>query len=341
MRRLPFPYLISIILLIISAVLSLAIGSVAIPLKTLLELIGAKLGLSVQPEQADAFAAILFQLRFPRTALIALTGAALAGSGAAYQGLFRNPLADPYLIGVASGAGLGAVIAMSIHWPADLLGLYTVPVTAFIAGIGTVLLVYSIARVGKTVPTTNLLLAGVTISSFCTALTSFLMLHGHNELRRAITWLLGGSSLSGWDPVVAVLPYVVIGLTSLILLSYPLNVLQFGEEQAQQLGLNVARVKTLIILASSLAAASAVAFSGIIGFVGLIVPHMIRLLWTSDYRKLVPLSIIMGMVVLLLTDILSRIILPAQEVPLGIITALAGAPFFLWLLRKSKQQAFW
>ena len=184
-------------------------------------------------------------LRLPRTILIALTGAALAGSGAAYQGLFRNPLADPYLIGVASGAGLGAVIAMSVHWPAQLLGMYTIPISAFLAGMITVVLVYSIARIGKTVPTTNLLLAGVTVSSFCTALTSFLMLRAHNELRRAITWLLGGSTLTGWDPVIAVLPYILVGLTSLILLAYPLNVLQFGEDQAQQLGFECERSKDL------------------------------------------------------------------------------------------------
>lgn len=341
MKRIPFPYLISIVLLICVALLSLAIGSVAIPLRTLLQLLANKMGFTGIPAGSEIFSTILFELRLPRTILIALTGAALAGSGAAYQGLFRNPLADPYLIGVASGAGLGAVIAMSIKWPAKLLGMYTIPAVAFIAGIITVLLVYAIARVGKTVPTTNLLLAGVTISSFCTALTSFLMLHAHNELRRALSWLLGGSALTGWDPVLAILPYVLVGLTSLVFLGYPLNVLQFGEDQARQMGLNVDLVKTLIVVASSLTAASAVAFSGIIGFVGLIVPHIVRLIWTSDYRKLIPLSILLGMVILLMTDILSRIILPSQEIPLGIITALAGAPFFLWVLRRSKQQAFW
>ncbi len=341
MKHISFPVIISGVLLILVSILSLAIGSVAIPVPAILQVIMAKIGLATLPIDSDVYSTIIFDLRLPRTFLIALTGAALSGSGAAYQGLFRNPLADPYLIGVASGAGLGAVIAMSVHWPVDMLGLYTIPVVAFLAGIGTVLVVYSIARVGKTVPTTNLLLAGVTVSSFCTALTSYLMLHAHNELRRALSWLLGGSALTGWDPVIAIFPYIFLGLGSLILLSYPLNVLQFGEDQAQQMGLKVVRVKTLIVLASSLTAASAVAFSGIIGFVGLIVPHMVRLIWTSDYRRLIPLSIILGMVVLLAADIISRIILPSQEIPLGIITALAGAPFFLWILRKSKQQAFW
>ena len=280
-------------------------------------------------------------IRLPRTVLIALTGASLAGSGAAYQGLFRNPLADPYLIGVASGAGLGAVIAMSINFPDTTLGMFTIPMAAFLSGLLTIFLVYMLARVGKTVPITNLLLAGVSISSFCTALTSFLMIQSQNELRRAIIWLLGGATLSGWKPVFAMLPYTLIGLSSLYFLSYSLNVLQFGEEQASQLGLRVDRIKKLIILSSSLTAAAAVAFSGIIGFIGLIVPHMVRILWTADYRKLIPLSILLGSSLLLLTDILARVAIAPQEIPLGVITALVGAPFFLWVLRRSKQQAFW
>ena len=156
--------------------------------------------------------------------MIALTGASLAGSGAAYQGLFRNPLADPYLIGVASGAGLGAVIAMSVHWPEKLLGFYAIPFAAFLAGLLTVLIVYILARVGKSVPITNLLLAGVSISSFCTALTSYLMIQSQNELRRAIIWLLGGSSMTGWEPFLAMLPYTMIGLGAIVLSGYPLNV---------------------------------------------------------------------------------------------------------------------
>lgn len=341
MKRFANPFFLVSIALAVVSILSLAIGSVSIPVPAMFQLLTAKLGWTGLPDQADVISTILIQLRLPRTLLVALTGAALAGSGAAYQGLFRNPLADPYLIGIASGAGLGAVIAMSIQWPQKLLGLFTIPVAAFLAGILTILVVYFIAHIGKTVPITNLLLAGVSVSSFCTALTSYLMLHAHNELRRALTWLLGGTAMTGWDPVIAVFPFILIGLISLTLLAYPLNVLQFGEEQAQQLGLNVNKVKILIVLASSLTAASAVAFSGIIGFVGLIVPHVVRLVWSSDYRKLIPLSILLGMVVLLVTDILSRVIIPSQEIPIGIITALAGAPFFLWVLKRSKQQAFW
>jgi iron complex transport system permease protein len=270
-----------------------------------------------------------------------ITGMALAGSGAAYQGVFRNPLADPYLIGVASGAGLGAVLVLAADWPQTWLGLYTVPVAAFLGGVLTVAIVYSLARIGQSVPTTTLILAGVAVGSFAVSLTSFLMLRSDQELRRAIAWLLGGGSLTGWDPVVAVLPEVVIGLGVLLASGHPLNVMQFGEEQAVQLGLPVNRAKLLIILAATLTTAAAVAFSGIIGFIGLIVPHVVRMVWGPDYKQLIPLSILGGGTALLLADLLARVSIAPQVLPVGIVTSLVGAPFFLWILRRAKAEAFW
>jgi iron complex transport system permease protein len=290
-----------------------------------------------------AFETIVMAIRLPHAILIALTGAALAGSGAAYQGLFRNPLADPYLIGVASGAGLGAVLAMvmrSSTGPTSI-GLFTIPIGAFLGAILTVAIVYFLARSGKTLPTTTLILAGVAVGSFASALTSFLMLRSEGNIQRALAWLLGGSTLTGWNPVLVSLPYLGLGLGILIASGHILNVLQFGDEQAQQLGLPVERVKFVLILAASLTTAVAVSFSGIIGFIGLIVPHIVRILWSSDYRHLIPLSILGGATVLLLADMLARTIMTPQELPLGIITALAGAPFFLWVLRRAKNQAFW
>jgi iron complex transport system permease protein len=265
----------------------------------------------------------------------------LSGSGAAYQGLFRNPLADPFLIGVASGAGLGAVIAMSIKWPYTFWGLMAIPLAAFIAALLTVFIVYFLARVGQTIPTTNLILAGVAFSSFATSLTSFLMLRSTSEVRRALGWLLGGASQSGWTAILAILPYLVIGLGILLISGHALNLLQFGDDQAQQLGLNVTRIKTILLIAASLATAAAVAFSGIIGFIGLIVPHLIRIWFGADYRRLLPLSILGGASALLISDILARVVLAPQEIPVGIITALVGAPFFLWVLRRSKNQGYW
>jgi iron complex transport system permease protein len=329
-------------LLFLSILLSLAIGSITIPLPALFSVIAARLfGTPLTGENSQLFTTILFDLRLPHTALVALTGAALAGSGASYQGLFRNPLADPYLIGVASGAGLGAVLAMAIRWPYSTLGMLAVPAAAFLMALASVLLVYLAARVGSTVPTTSLILAGVALGSFTTALTSYLMLHGNNELRRAVVWLLGGASLTGWQPVLGILPYALVGLVAMILLSHSINVLQFGDEQAAQLGLPVERVRLLVILAASLTTAAAVAFSGVIGFVGLVAPHIVRLVWGNDYRKLIPLSIAGGAVMLLLADVIARRVMAPEELPVGVITALVGGPFFLWVLRRAKQQMFW
>lgn len=332
----------SLVALIVALALSVTIGPIYIPPGAILAILADRTsGAALPTATAQMFSTILLEIRLPHTLLLVLTGAALAGSGAGYQGLFRNPLADPYLIGVASGAGLGAVIAMSIRWPADLLGLYIIPAAAFVGALVTVMIVYSLARTGKSVPTSTLILAGVAVSSFATSLTSFLMLRSNEELRRATGWLLGGSLMSGWQPVIAVLPYVIVGLGALLVSGHALNVLQFGEEQATQLGLPAERVKFWLILAASLTAASAVAFSGIIGFIGLIVPHLVRLLWGADYRRLIPLSIISGGTALLLADLLARVVLAPQVLPVGIVTALAGAPFFLWVLRRAKNQGYW
>jgi len=330
------PYLYTLLFLLLMTLLSIAIGSVFIPPADLWRVLTGRTPLIVT--QAGT---IILTLRLPRTALLLLTGAALGGSGAAYQGLFRNPLADPYLIGVASGAGLGAVLAMSIQWPYSFWGLMAIPAAAFIGALLTVFLVYALARLGKTVPTTNLILAGVAFSSFATALTSFLMLRSTGELRRAIAWLLGGASQAGWGPVLTVLPYLAIGMGILLVSGHALNLLQFGDDQAQQLGLNITRTRTLILLAASLATAAAVAFSGIIGFIGLIVPHVMRLWFGADYRRLLPLSVVGGAGALLLADVLARIVMAPQELPVGIVTALAGAPFFLWVLRRAKNQGYW
>jgi iron complex transport system permease protein len=328
------PFLITLLALVLMLILSMAIGSVLI---SPAELWGVLTGTL----ENETFRTILLDIRLPRTVLIALVGAALAGSGAAYQGLFRNPLADPYLIGVASGAGLGAILAMSVRWPYTMLGLLAVPLAAFLSSLLTVYLVYTFANIGKIVPTTNLILAGVAVSSFAVSMTSFLMLRSSGEVRRAIGWLLGGVSLVGWDVTLALVPYLAVGMTALILTGYSLNLLQFGDDQATQMGLNVRRAKFIIIIASSLVTAAAVSFAGIIGFVGLIVPHIVRIWWGVDYRRLIPLSILGGASVLLVADVLSRILLAPEELPVGIVTALAGAPFFLWVLRRAKSQGFW
>ena len=336
------PYIYLTGLLALALLLSVAVGAVYIPPGVLVRMLLARfVTADAAASWPVSFNAILFQIRLPHTVLIALSGAALAGSGAVYQGVFRNPLADPYLIGVASGAGLGAVLGLAARWPGDESSLYSVPVAAFIGALLTIAIVYNMARVGRTVPTTTLILAGVAVSAFATSLSSYLMLRSNEELRRAFSWLLGGAIIGGWPPVFAMLPYITIGLVILALSGHALNVMQFGEEQAQQLGMPVERAKLAMILAASLTTAAAVAFAGIIGFVGLIVPHLVRFGWGPDYRRLVPLSIIGGSTALLLADMLARVVLAPQTLPVGIVTALAGAPFFLWILRRSKAQAYW
>lgn len=336
------PYLINLVILIFAFVFSVALGAVFIPPGTILNILVDSLpGINLMQEWPNSFVAIINAVRLPHAVLVALTGAALASSGAAYQGLFRNPLADPYLIGVASGAGLGAVFAMSLQWPTELVGFYLIPVGGFLGAILTVYLVYNLARVNGMIPLTTLILAGVAVGAFASAVTSFLMLRSDAQIYQAISFLLGGAPMAGWNPVLAALPYMAVGMGTLIFFGHPLNVLQFGEEEAKQMGLDVGRAKTLIIITASLTTAVAVAFSGIIGFIGLIVPHVVRIIWGPDYRRLIPLSILLGGTALLLADMLARILMAPSTLPVGIVTAMAGAPFFLWILRRAKREVFW
>ena len=332
------PFLVVSLLLGLSFLLSIALGAVTIPPGNALRILLGKLPwFEFSGDWPSYFETILFDLRLPHSILVALTGMALAGSGASFQGLFRNPLADPYLIGVASGAGLGAIIVMSI----PQVGRFLIPLGAFLGGLGTIAVVYRLAKVGRIVPLTTLILAGVAIGSFTSALTSFLMLISDEMILQAMSFLLGGSTVTGWEPLIIALPYFSIGLTLLVLGGHSLNVLQFGEEQAQQLGLNVERVKIFIIISASLTTAAAVSFSGVIGFVGLVVPHIIRLVWGGDYKKLIPLAILGGGITLLLSDIVARTIMAPGYLPVGIVTSLIGAPFFLWILRRAKKEVFW
>lgn len=336
------PYLLNVTLVLIAFVFSIALGAVLIPPGTIFRILGSQIaGLNIIPDWPNSFSTIILAVRLPHTILVALTGAALATSGAAYQGLFRNPLSDPYLIGVASGAGLGAVLSMSLNWPTNLLGFYLIPIGSFAGAIITIVIVYNLARVEGMVPLTTLILAGVAVGAFASALTSFLMLRSDLQLFRAISFLLGGSPMIGWDPVLASLPYMLVGMGLLSVSGHMLNVLQFGEEEAKQMGLAVDRAKIYIIIVASLTTAVAVAFSGVIGFIGLIVPHTIRMIWGPDYRLLIPLSLLGGASALLMADMLARILLAPSSLPVGILTAIAGAPFFLWILRRAKREVFW
>ena len=325
------------------ALLSTGVGSVSIPPLTVARLLLARLPFLRLPVDAPAtFGAILFDIRLPRVALVALTGAALATSGTAYQGLFRNPLADPYLIGVASGAGLGAIVAIVLREAHPLsISPFLVPLGAFTGALATVALVYQLGRVGHSTPTTTLILAGVAVGSFATAVSTFLLLRLGQQMVHVMAFLLGGYSAAGWEAVVAVAPFTLGGFVLMEVYARPLNVLLFGEEQARQLGVDTRRVKRVVIVAATLTTAGAVAFSGLIGFVGLIVPHAARMLVGPDHRRLLPLAALGGAGFLMFADLLARIAVSPEELPLGVVTAFAGAPFFLFLLRRARNASFY
>ena len=332
------PFLTASLLLVTTLVMSVALGAVTIPLGNVLSILLNKFSwIDLPASWPEYFGTILWEIRLPHTILVCLTGAALGGSGAAFQGLFRNPLADPYLIGVASGAGMGAILTMALPWA----GPYLIPIGAFLGAVSTIFLVYSLARVGKIVPLTTLILAGVALGSLTAAITSLIILLSESVVHQALSFLYGGSAVAGWEPIRIAVPYFLTGIIMLSLSGHTLNVLQFGEEQARQLGLSVERVKIFIILAASLTTAAAVSFSGVIGFIGLVVPHIIRIIWGGNYKKLIPLSILGGAATLLASDLVARIILAPQTLPVGIVTALIGAPFFMWILRRAKKEVFW
>lgn len=327
------------LLLSIVIVLALAIGSTQISLTSIWGVLLSRLPFThITPAWSLATETIIIDIRLPRVLLAGLVGAALAVAGATYQGLFRNPLADPYLIGVAQGAALGAVVGFLLPWSATGFGL--IPVLAFLGALVAVAIVYSIARVGKTLPVTTLILAGVALGAFLASITSYLMIISGDRLHGIISWLMGRFSLGNWEQVVMVMPYIIIGVIVIWLYARPLNVMQLDEEQAQQLGINVERVKLILLAAATLITAAAVCFVGTIGFVGIIVPHAVRLIWGPDHRFLLSLTTFAGASLLILADTVARTMMAPTEIPVGVITAFFGAPFFLYLLRRKKRAVF-
>jgi iron complex transport system permease protein len=277
--------------------------------------------------------AILWQLRAPRVVAAALVGGMLAIAGSAYQGVFRNPLADPYLLGVAAGAGLGATIAIAYGPGSHQL----VPIAAFAGGTFAVVLTYALGRsAGRARATGALVLAGVTVAAFLTAIQTFVQQQRTDTLRDVYSFLLGGFSTSTWHDVVVTAPYIAVSSIVLVLHRRVLDVLALGDDEAASLGINVGQVRLLVVAAATMGTAAAVSIGGLIGFVGIIVPHTIRLLMSTSYRAVVPLSLVVGAGFLVLTDVISRTILSPQELPIGVITAFLGAPFFAIVLKASR-----
>ena len=329
------------VLLVMVAALATTVGSVQIPFWTTFQVLFSKLSFfPVAPDWPGTTETIILEIRLPRVILAGLVGSALGIAGATYQGLFRNPLADPYLIGVAQGASLGAVIGFLLPATLHVLGLGIVPLFAFAGALVSTAIVYGLSRVGKTLPVTTLILAGVALGALLGAIVSYLIISSGENIHGIVFWLMGSFSLTQWADVKLVLPYVVIGIGVILLYARPLNVMQLDEEQAQQLGINVERLKLVLLIAATLITAAAVSFVGTIGFVGIIIPHAVRLIWGADHRFLLPLSVLSGAIFLILADLIARTAQAPAEIPIGVITALCGAPFFLYLLRRRKRIIF-
>jgi iron complex transport system permease protein len=330
---------VAVVAVVVAALAGLAIGPVPIAAA---DILGAGLArvplLHVHSGLSGTDATIVWQLRAPRVALALLVGGMLAVAGAAYQGVFRNPLADPYLLGVAGGAGLGATLIIAYGSGA---GSRLLPLAAFAGAALAVAAAYALGRSasGEGRSPAALVLAGVTVAAFLTAVQTFIQQQNADTLQTVYAWILGHVDAAGWSDVLLVLPYIAFSATILILHRQILDVLTLGDDEAASLGINVGRVRALVVAAATLGTAAAVAASGLIGFVGIIVPHAIRLATGARYRTLLPLSFLFGGAFLVLADLGARTLLAPAEIPVGIITACLGAPFFAIVLRGARVAA--
>ena len=320
---------------LVAALAGSVVGAAGLdPFSVVKALIDGLPGVSVESGLSEAQNVILYEIRLPRIVLGALVGAVLAVSGATYQGVFRNPLADPYLLGVAAGAGLGATLGFALTgrsgWIAPL---------AFAGGLGAVAITYALGRsVGGRSPT-SLILAGVAVAAFATAIQTYILQQNVETLREVYSWILGRLTTVGWGEVAELLPYAIAASAILVAGRRLLDVLALGDDEAKALGINVGRVRGVVVVTATLATAAAVSVSGLIGFVGIIVPHTIRLLFGWSYRVIIPLSILFGAAFLMLADVAARTLISPAELPIGVVTAFFGAPFFLLVLRTMRGPA--
>ncbi|PKH11836.1 iron ABC transporter permease [Planomicrobium sp. MB-3u-38] len=320
-------YIVSLLLLGGAIVLGVTIGTVTISPVVLWN-----------PASDAAAANILWNIRMPRVVLAGLVGAALAIAGAAFQGLLKNPLADPYTLGVSSGASVGAVMTLFFGISLPFLGSFTLPVMSMAGALMTMFLVMGFAKlVDRSMKMETVILTGIIFSSFLGSLISLMIALTGEELRQIIGWLLGSVSMRGWPYVQMALPFIIIGSFVLWLNRRELNAMLFGEERAQHLGVDVKKRKLAILIGGSVLTGAAVAVSGTIGFVGLVVPHMTRLVWGSDYRHLLPLSFMNGAALLIVCDLAARTIISPTELPIGVITAFIGAPVFAFIFFRQRK----
>lgn len=340
--RITWYFVITFILLMVTSLAGIIIGSVSIPIKTTLLVIISKIipnhwinHLPIPESQA----VIIWLIRIPRVVVAALVGAALAVAGAQMQGLFQNPLASPDIVATSSGSALGAVIALTSGLAS--ISLFYIPIFAFLGALFTLLVVYGIATQRNMTPITTLLLAGIALNALIGAITSFLITIAWVQpevAREIIFWLMGGLESRTWSHVWIALPGTVLGITLALWYTRELDILLMGTDTAYSLGVEVETVKRLILISSALLTGTAVAVSGIVGFVGLIIPHIVRLVIGPKHCYLIPASALVGAIFLILADLLARTLHRPEEIRLGIITALVGAPFFLYLLLQERHK---
>ncbi|MGH8948690.1 MAG: FecCD family ABC transporter permease [Acidimicrobiia bacterium] len=321
------------------AVLGIAVGAVDLPVGAVVaELLDKVPGIDIESGLSEREAAILWELRVPRVVLAGMVGGMLAIAGAGFQGVFRNPLADPYLLGVAAGAGLGATLAIAYVPDADGWVISPLPVAAFAGAVLGVAVTYALGRSAtRTYAAATLILAGVAVAAFLTATQTFIQQRNTETFREVFAWIMGALGTVGWGEVTLILPYVIASALSLLLYRRLMDVMGVGDEEADSVGIKAARVRLVVVAAATLGTAAAVAVSGLIGFVGIIVPHAIRLVLGSSYRIILPLSLGFGAAFLIIADLIARTVIAPAEVPIGVITAFFGAPFFLVVLARARR----
>jgi iron complex transport system permease protein len=331
------------IILVLTVTYSVSVGSAEISAKTVFLILLSKLpfvGEWIEPTWKSTVETIVWDIRMPRIILALLVGAALSLAGAIYQGVLRNPLADPFILGVSSGSALGAALVMLFGFELVFLGQWTLPFVAFLSGLITLLIVHLLAKVNRRLQMETLILAGVVIQAFLSSIISFIMAIADEKLQTIMYWMMGSLALTDWSYNGVIFPLVFISSVMVLFLARELNMLALGEETAYYSGVPVQKIRVVLLITASLLTGASVSVSGTIGFVGLVIPHLIRLMFGADYRIILPLSMVGGAIFLIGADTIARTILEPREIPIGVITAILGAPFFGYLLRKKKRDYF-
>lgn len=322
-----------VVLLVLSMLAGVGLGAVRVAPGEIVSVVGRML----TGAPRDAADAVIADIRLPRVLLAALVGACLSLAGVLYQALFRNPLADPYILGVSSGAGLGAIVVIVATTTATTWRYLGLPFGAFAGALLTILLVVRLASWRGRLDTTSLLLGGIAISYTLSALTSFIMVFSRESMASVVFWMMGGLTSASWAYVAVIAPMLAVGAIVPFVFARELNLMLLGDSRAAELGVDVERFKRLVLAAGSLLTAAAVSVSGLIGFIGLMTPHAVRLLLGPDHRLLVPASMLGGASVMVLADLVARTVLAPVEIPVGIVTAIIGGPFFVWLLVRGER----